>query len=405
MRILLLNNLPTPYFIPLFQRLAGLGLGELTICFAMDWKSDLGWEEGSVTAQIETRTVYLKSGLKSGLASGHASSGNSLRQMASRASSALRMLKVLREERPDYVICYGYTLAPQLTLLLWALVRRIPFALIGDANIYCDKARGIRRILKRIWLRLLTWRAAAILTIGTASQLFWESYGAKAGKIFRVPFAVDNDHFARETEAQRLAAQRNLTRLGIDERVVFISVGRLIERKNIQLLIEALAIVNSAPDGDQAALLIVGAGDELRALEDLAGGDPRIIFAGRVTPAELPRWYAMADVMILAAHDEPWGLVTNEAMASGLAIIAHRECGSTVDLVDEQNGIVLDGFGVEELAMAMRRMIRDEQHLRQRQESSRRKIADWTIEAAAAGVARAVRETCRENRPHQALKR
>ena len=167
-------------------------------------------------------------------------------------------------------------------------------------------------------------------------------------------------------------------------------------------------MVNSAPDGDQAALLIVGAGDERRALEELAGGDPRVIFAGGVTPAELPRWYAMADAMILAAHDEPWGLVTNEAMASGLAIIAHRECGSTVDLVDEQNGIVLEGFGVEELAMAMRRMIRDEQHLRQRQDSSRRKIADWTIEAAAAGVARAVRETCRQHhqhRPHQALKK
>ena len=404
MRILLLNNLPTPYFIPLFQRLVRLGLGELTICFAMDWKSDLGWEEGSVTAQIETRTVYLKGGL----ASGHASSGNGLWQIVSISSSALRMLKVLREERPDYVICYGYTLVPQLTLLLWALVRRIPFALIGDANIYCDKARGIRRILKRIWLRLLTWRAAAILTIGTASQLFWESYGATAGKIFRVPFAVDNDHFARETEAQKLVARRKRRELGIDERVVFISVGRLIERKNIRLLIEALAMVNSAPDGDQAALLIVGAGDERRALEELAGGDPRIIFAGGVTPAELPRWYAMADVMILAAHDEPWGLVTNEAMASGLAIIAHRECGSTVDLVDEQNGVVLDGFGVEELAMAMRQMIRDEQHLRQRQDASRSKIADWTIEAAAAGVARAVRETCRQhhqNHQHQALKR
>lgn len=384
MRILLLNNLPTPYFTPLFQRLARLGVGELTICFATDWKSDLGWAEGSVEPLIEAKTIYLSHG--------RLLSGNRVLQ---KLSSALKMLGVLWRERPDYLICYGYTLPPQFTLLLWGLLTRTPFAVIGDANIHCDKTRGVRRVLKLIWLRLLTRQAAAILTIGTANRHFWDSYGTPTEKIFRVPFAVDNDHFVQKSAARKPEAHQKLVEMGLDGRVIFISVGRLIERKNISLMIEALRELS---ENDPAGLLIVGTGEERRALEDLAGDDPRIVFAGGITPTELPLWYAMADVMILAAQDEPWGLVTNEAMASGLAIIAHRECGSTVDLVDEQNGIVLEGFEVAELATAMRRMIRNTECRRRMQKSSRKKIEEWTIDAAAAGVASAIRLTCHQHR-------
>lgn len=395
MRVLLLNNLPAPYLIPLFRRLAEASGWQLTVCFATEWRPDLGWPdpgrtEHSLGAEIPARTIYLDRSddqrtTRRGWLGGHQ------RELA----SGWKLLEQLRREPPDYLICYGYTLLPQLTLLLWALITGTPFALIGDANIYCDRMhrrRNLRkRIVKTLWLRLLTWRAAAILTIGTANQLFWESYGAAAEKLFRVPFAVDNGYFMAAAESRREEARQMRAALGLAEKTVFISIGRLVERKNVDLLIRA---VKDFSVDEPVALLIAGTGEEQLRLVDLAAGDPRIIFLGGIAPGELPLYYGLADVLILAARDEPWGLVTNEAMACGLAVIAHGECGAAVDLVSEENGVILESFAIDELAAAMRCLTGDERGRRERQRASREKIIDWNIEAAAEGFMAAVEATC-----------
>src|SRR5262249_10634541 len=118
------------------------------------------------------------------------------------------------------------------------------------------------------------------------------------------------------------------------------------------------------------------------------------IFTGNVAPQELPLYYSMADALILPAEQEPWGLVINEAMACGLAIIAHKHCGAAVDLVDEKNGVKLEELSADEVARAMRLVAGDESRLLAMQQSSREKIQQWTIEAAARGIIRAVEATC-----------
>jgi glycosyltransferase involved in cell wall biosynthesis len=100
--------------------------------------------------------------------------------------------------------------------------------------------------------------------------------------------------------------------------------------------------------------------------------------------------YGLADVLVLPARDEPWGLVINEAMACGLAVIAHEHCGAAVDLVAADNGFKLSGFSIEELAAAMNCLIEDRARLRAMQESSQQKIRDWTIERAADGIAKSI---------------
>ena len=377
MRVLLLNNLPAPYFLPVFRHLAVTTDWELLVCFASRWRSDLGWAKGSIETTIPARTVYLESDGGEG---------------SMRLAKGLALLRLLRRERPDYLVCYGYTQVPQLTLLVWALLTGTPFALIGDANIHCDRARGLKRMLKWLWLRLLTARAAAILTIGTASQRFWEKYGARSERTFAVPFAVDNRQFKEGSAQQRELAAEKLRQLGLEGRVVFISVGRLIERKNVELLIRAVRQLDPA---EPAALLIAGDGEQRERLLTEAGGDPRIVFLGNIRPNDLPFCYSMADALILAARDEPWGLVTNEAMACGLAVIAHAECGSAIDLVCDRNGITLRSFNVEEVVAAMRRLIANPAELEQMKQYSRVKIDEWSVEAAAGGLIAAIERTSR----------
>ena len=69
---------------------------------------------------------------------------------------------------------------------------------------------------------------------------------------------------------------------------------------------------------------------------------------------DLPIYYGLAGAFIHASTTEPWGLVVNEAMASGLPVLVSNRCGCAPDLVkDGVNGFTFDPFNIEQLAQLM----------------------------------------------------
>jgi glycosyltransferase involved in cell wall biosynthesis len=103
---------------------------------------------------------------------------------------------------------------------------------------------------------------------------------------------------------------------------------------------------------------------------------------------ELPAFYAGAGAFIHPALSEPWGLVINEAMASGLPIISSRNVGAAKELVQEGvNGFTFDPEDIEELARLMVRIENLPHKERAAMGSeSRRIIAKWDPECFAQGV-------------------
>jgi glycosyltransferase involved in cell wall biosynthesis len=376
--VLILNNVPAPYFDPLFEQIGRESGWRLTICYSSAWNRGVGWAEKSTAGVDAHRTIILDQKYPA-----------LSRLFGSFPAAAIALARFLFAERPGYLICYGYTLAPQMVALIYAMVTATRFALAGDANYFTDSTSGMKRWIKGIWLRLIVRQAASIISIGTANRMFWESYGAKPAQIFEAGFAVDNDFFKRECEKRRTEAAALRTGYGLDENIIFLYVGRLIKRKNVDLILRAFQELAR----DRAAIIIAGSGDERAALETLARGDRRIIFAGGVVPEELPLFYAMSDVLLLVADQEPWGLVVNEAMASGLAVIAHRHCGAAVDLVGSDNGVVIEDINVDELVKAMRLIMEDSGKLSQMKSNSTEKIKYWSIDRAAYGMIRAVEES------------
>jgi hypothetical protein len=72
---------------------------------------------------------------------------------------------------------------------------------------------------------------------------------------------------------------------------------------------------------------------------------------------ELPFYYGLASAFVHASTTEQWGLVVNEAMASGLPVLVSKRCGCAADLVEEGvNGFTFDPVNVEELAGLMLRL-------------------------------------------------
>jgi glycosyltransferase involved in cell wall biosynthesis len=378
MRVLIVNNIPAPYFDPLFAQLGAEPDWDLTVCYTSTWNASAGWIEREIDERAPHRTVILDR-----------QAPDLVQLIGSTWAAGVALWREFRQVRPDYVISYGYTLAPQFIAILWSVLTQTPFAVIGDANIHADLATGWRRSLKNFWLRWIVNRAAALIYIGTANRMFWERYGAPPARLFAARYAVDNEHFERAARCERDEAEELLRRWDFAGKTVFLFVGRLVARKNVDLLVRAMRGISE----EQVALVIAGDGEERPKLEALAAGDARIIFAGAIAQSELPRYYTLADALLLPARDEPWGLVVNEAMAIGLAVIAHRQVGAAVDLVDERNGVALETFTVEEVAAAMRHLARDRDGLKRMQENSRLKIGEWSISGAARGIREAVAHT------------
>ncbi len=137
-----------------------------------------------------------------------------------------------------------------------------------------------------------------------------------ARRVAVIPFGIDLQRFDRERAAQQpLPESIAHTRA---PRALF--VGRLVYYKGVHVLLEA---ARRWP----GSLVIVGDGpleSELRARAATLGIADRVVWAGRVTDAALPTFYAAADAFVLPsiATTETFGVAQIEAMASGVPVIS-----------------------------------------------------------------------------------
>ena len=382
-RMLLLNNVPSPYFSPLFSMLAESAEWSLKICYISAWNSSVGWAPQSASDFSHLTDTILAHRYP-----------RIARWGSEQVAATCSLFMLVLKEKHDFFLIYGYTQLPQLFLIGWAWLRNTPFAIAGDANYYSDKVTGWKRLVKKRWLGWLAQRAAMIVTVGTACRMFWEAYGALPAQLFQAGFAIDNDFFSKAVAQHKGKALKLKQEWGWEDHVVFIYVGRLVARKNVHLLISALPRLASTP----VALLIVGDGEEREGLERLADHSFSIHFVGAVTQEELPLYYALSDALVLVAREEPWGLVVNEAMASGLAVISHQHCGATLDLVNEENGVVLQDFTVEEITAAMSFVAQDRDRLKSLKHKSLERISDWSMPQASSQLKQAIDwALCRRN--------
>src|SRR5947208_16475040 len=156
-------------------------------------------------------------------------------------------------------------------------------------------------------------------------------------------------------------------------------------RKGVDLLLAAFDRL--VGKGANAYLLLVGREAELpeflRAISPAALA--RINYAGFQPPECLPQYFSEADVFVLPSRYDGWGVVVNQALGGGLAVICSDAVGAGHDLVeDEVNGLKFSSGDAKALAAAMERFIAQPELAAKWGEASRRKAADWLPERGAA---------------------
>jgi glycosyltransferase involved in cell wall biosynthesis len=174
--------------------------------------------------------------------------------------------------------------------------------------------------------------------------------GFAPAKIARHYDVVDNRFYLEQAErARQLPETRGAN--GLPENY-FLYVGRLAPEKNVDGLLRGYARYRRA--GGTWSLVLVGDGPERAALERLCAGmqiADDVRFAGLKSAWGTTAYFAFAGCFVLPSGREPWGLVVNEAMASGLPVIVSDRCGCAEDLVaNGTNGYLFDPANDEELS-------------------------------------------------------
>lgn len=166
---------------------------------------------------------------------------------------------------------------------------------------------------------------------------------------------IDTEHFAPRSDAAALRRE-----LGLADKKVIVSVGRLVHRKGQDRLIESLPeILTQIP---QAHILFIGDGpykDHLVKRAEQLGVSPHITFIGRIQYAELPRYICAGDIFAMPSRSrlaglevEGLGIVYLEASACGLAVIGGKSGGAPDAVLEAETGFAVEGTSPAAIAQA-----------------------------------------------------
>ena len=234
------------------------------------------------------------------------------------------------------------------------------------------------------WRRRFLAHADSVVAVSrfTADALV-RLMGVKPTKITLISNGVDLAKFAPSAEP---AAAHPATRP--PSRRIILTVGRLVPRKGMDRLIEAMpSVLSRCPE---AHLLVAGHGPQRAELEQIVddlGLQDHVTFLGRVADAELKQLYERADVFALPNREMPdgdtegFGLVFLEANAFGTPVVAGSVGGAIDAVTDGVNGLVVNGDRASEVAHALCRVLL-EPDLRARLSGGAIKVAresDWSI--------------------------
>jgi glycosyltransferase involved in cell wall biosynthesis len=230
--------------------------------------------------------------------------------------------------------------------------------------------------------------------------------GVEEERIFTGYDAVDNEHFRRGAMVARLREPELRLSLGLPARY-FLACSRFTPKKNLIRLLDAYARYRRLHAVGAWSLVVVGDGEqraELTSICEQLRLTGHVLLPGAKPYAELPTYYGLADAFVHASTTEQWGLVVNEAMASGLPVLVSNRCGCSPDLVEEgRNGFLFDPYDPAGIASAMYGMAAERADRASMGQAGQDIIARWSPENFAKSLASAAETALVADRPRPSL--
>jgi glycosyltransferase involved in cell wall biosynthesis len=248
------------------------------------------------------------------------------------------LISEIEKYRPDVVWVWGWSFYGHLRVIFHFHGRLVVW-FRGDSTLIDLSVLSLpQKILRSIALKFIYRYVDKVFSVGTHNTLYYKKYGVSSSDIILAPHSVDNARFILHDESILSEALNWRRLLDVrDDMFLLIFVGKFEHKKNPLFFVQVLNKLNSK---DYKGLM-VGSG----VLEnEIKSSSENIVFLDFQNQSKMPLIYKMADLLVLPSvgPGETWGLVINEALASGIPVAASIKCGGAIDMIDGNNGFLFD---------------------------------------------------------------
>jgi glycosyltransferase involved in cell wall biosynthesis len=377
-RLTLVVPEPTPFRTVMLDRVATRPELELTVLYAGSTVQRRTW-----TIEPRHRAVFLEGRRIPG----------AYRVLRHEYPLSLGIFGALAASQPEVVVVSGWSTFASQAAAAWCRRRRVPYVLLVESN-ERDARPGWRRAVKEAVVPPIVAGAAEVLVVGSLAREAMRARGVDDARISLFADTIDVAEFAKE--ADRLVARRDELRaeagLSPDD-VAVLSVARLAPEKGVDTLIRAAALVGDP----RLVVVLAGTGAERQRLEGLAASlGVRLVLLPEVPWERIPERFAVADVFALLSRHEPWGVVVNEAAASGLPLVLSDRVGAAFDLLDDgRNGALVPADDPVAAADAIRPLVSEPGRRAAAGLASRELMRSWGYEPSIENLIRVARRVAR----------
>ena len=209
----------------------------------------------------------------------------------------------------------------------------------------------LRLLIRRI---MVLAADAAIANSQAGKSYLIEVLQAHRDRVFAHPYEVPALELLGRSQKPQADYQFSQAR-----RPIFLSVGRIVKRKGIDILLKACKQLNDFGKTNYTVLL-VGDGEEkpyLEAFTQEHNLEPNVRWLGRVEYNQINNYYQNCDVFILPTWEDTWGVVVLEVMLFGKPVICSLGAGSSELIIEQENGYTFDPNHPQQLAQLMAKFI------------------------------------------------
>jgi len=254
--------------------------------------------------------------------------------------------KDLKKYKPDVILSNDLGFRT-IVSLIYGKLHRVPVIPWICVSSHTERKNSYLREAIR---RCIVMNVPCVCTNMTeAKKYLVESLSIPPAKIYLTPYAVNVVAYNARVREKRRHASDLKKKLGLHG-TVFLYVGQMIERKGLRQLIEVVLELTDEYS-ERFSLLLVGGNLHLDLITAMKRKNICYKNVSFVQPNDLSQFYAVADAFIFPSLEDEWGIVLNEAAASGLPLISSIYAAATTDIViDGVNGFQYDPFNKQQFS-------------------------------------------------------
>jgi len=286
--------------------------------------------------------------------------------------------KFLENEKPSSIVLMGYALWENWILLFLARSMGIQVIHIGDT--FNDGVGKKRPLLKELLMRFFFSKVSTVVSVGNKNRDFYLRKGVQLDQIVPAKHCTDSAFFGDRVESIR--AQWRKQHQIPESALVILFVGRLVDVKRPMDVVK-LSQKLSTPG---VCTVIAGNGYLEEKLKPFASERLRLI--GFQNQLQVRECYHGSDVLFLPSESETWGLVVNEAFATGIPAVVTDTCGCAHDLVvPGETGEIFPVGQIDGIARKLDVLFSNPEQLRLMGRRAREKVLkEYTVEKFARAV-------------------